>query len=108
MAAGTTAVIVEAASETTVCVVVFAAVAGEFGQTGEGFDFVLHREEGLVPVLDDLVHFLGRGGELLVLGVVVEDCVVGCEDGVLDFDLGGEEPREEGEDGCVQERELSL
>lgn len=80
---------------------VFTAMAGEFGEAGEGFDFCLDREEGLVPVLDDLVHFLRWGGEVLVLGVVVEDGVVGCEDGVLDFDLRGEETREEGEDGCV-------
>lgn len=87
----------------TVSVTAVTAVVLEFEfsvcEDCEVLYLALDRVKGCFPFVDDLVHFRRWRCEVVVVGVVVEDCVGGCEHCVLDFDLRCEEAREEGE-GC--------
>lgn len=59
------------------------------GETAEALDFLAHGEVRFFPFQDDMFHWWWGRWELVVLGEVVQDCVVVCQHGVLELDLGG-------------------
>lgn len=76
------------------------------GETADGFYFSLGGGDISFPGLDYLVHCGWWGGEVFLFAVVVEGCVVECEQGVLDIDLCSQEVGEDGKCGGDQRRKM--